>query len=892
MANLAYINSILDEEGIGVKPPAPKPSQNSVPTKMSQEELNSMVDEADAGYDFSKSNEDVVSGIKEFAFDSADLAAAMLGGSGISEAIGVGVENPVSVATRGEEAVPIKSLSQDMKEGNYLDASLKTAGLAGDALQLGGAYMAATGAGAIPGALMMASGTALKYGSKAVSKYGDEISDAIQKLFDVDPEAAEILAKEADDIAVNGRTNKQGEPFDDAANKGQILRKANGLEINVRKKQKQAERERSGIGGNNPPEDTKPELISADVDNLGLFSRTEQAVKNMDIPEDGISGKALMARLAKDNKVPNDELDHGLGLMIDPNATITRADLDKMMSKNFGVLEIPRKLSKGETHYHQFSDFRLPDAPDSDYTEYTYHLNPTRTDEVQESMRINKYDEDEIKSAKPLADNSEKGKGYIGIHPMFENVKHFDQAATNQMFHMRTSVRTNKDGKRVLLIEEIQSDAFKADGGANDVSVPFKKESGYTNLALARAMRIAVDEGLDGIAVTDGIFQIRRNRGEAAEDIVDSATSRRMPLNDFDDDFNDTDIIDMVDESGEAPSLSELLVKRAHTVTLESYEGGMDVGVDSETGVIFYSEIEGLKGKKLSDVLGSKGMADQLLAAGNTPVSLSFSERIITDSGYKAVYDKRIPKRLNTIIKTMDLKDSPNITKSDITVKPEIPIGSVSELSDAIDNSGLGGFDAYNENGPLLKTYNRLKRFSVNEMDADDINQFDATASESFLQEVITAARFFDEITDAILIRGILSENDILQEIVDRYPSAGITNTDELAFLDLDEVMQITVRHLLQQGGGAVTGSIARLDVELGINGFRNNNDAMIAAKKWLTDAPKTLDGQLKYMAENASKSIDVRNNNTVIFTPEMREQIKAKGLPRLRKGGLVSKRT
>lgn len=887
MANLAYINSILDEEGIGVKPPAPKPSQNSVPTKMSQEDLNSMVDEADANYDFSKSNKDVVSGIKEFAFDSADLAAAMLGGSGISEAIGVGVENPVSVATRGEEAVPIKSLSQDMKEGNYLDASLKTVGLAGDALQLGGAYTAATGAGLIPGAVMMAGGTALKFGATAVSKYGDEISDALRRLFDIDPEAAEILAKEADDIAVNGRTNKQGEPFDDAANKGQILRKANGLEINVRKKQKQAERERSSIGGNNPPEATKPELISADVDNLGLFSRTEQAVKNIDIPEDGISGKALMARLVKDSKVPNDELDHGLGLMIDPNATITRADLDKMMSKNFGVLEIPRKLSKGETHYHQYSDFRLPDAPDSDYTEYTYHLNPTRTDEVQESMRINKYDEDEIKSAKPLADNSEKGKGYIGIHSMFESVKHFDQAATNQMFHMRTSVRINKDGKRVLLIEEIQSDAFKADGGANDVSVPFKKESGYTNLALARAMRIAVDDGLDGIAVTDGVFQIRRNSGSiAVEDIVDSATSRRT-VDSVDDDFGSYNDLDIVDETGQA-----LPDPSYHTVTLESYEGGFDVSVDSKTGTIFYSEMKGLLGKKLSDVLGSKDMADQLLAAGSEPVSLSFSERIITDSGYKAVYDKRIPKRLNTIIKTMDLKDSPNVTKSDINVKPEIPIGSVSELGDEIDNTSIAGFDAYNENGPLLKTYNRLKRFSEKEMDGDDINQFDVTASESFLQEVITAARFFDEITDAT-IRGNLSENEILQEIVDRYPSSAITSTDELSFLDLDEVMEITVRHLLQQSGGAVTGSITRLDVEIGNMGFRSNYDAIKAAKKWLIKAPEKLDGQLKYMAESASKQIiNVPNNNTVIFTPEMRDQIKAKGLPRLRKGGLVSKRT
>ncbi len=858
MANLAYINSILDEEGIGVKPPTPKPSQNSVPTNMSQEELNSMVDEADADYDFSQSAKDVVSGIKEFAFDSADLAAAMLGGSGISEAIGIGIENPVSVATRGEEAVPIKSLSQDMKEGNYLDASLKTVGLAGDALQLGGAYTAATGAGLIPGAVMMAGGTALKFGATAVSKYGDEISDGLRKLFDIDPDAADKAAEVMDKLA------DQDKPI--AVAQG-VLNKQ--LKIAGRK-----ERARSDVGGNNPPEATKPELVSVDVDNLGLFSRTEQAVKNMDIPEEGISGKALMARLAKDSKVPNDELDHGLGLMIDPNATITRADLDKMMSKNFGVLEVPRKLSKGETQYHDYIEHRLPDEPGSDYTEITYHLTPdTRTPVV-------------VNRDKSITTAGEDIKLAIG-RGVFAEGEHFPRDSTNQLFHMRTSIRTNKDGKRVLLIEEIQSDAFKPDGGAEDAVVPFAKNSGYTNLALARAMRIAADNDLDGIAITDGMFQIKRNK-MGGENIADGATSKRMPLNDFDDDFNDTDIIDMVDESGETPSLSELSVGRAHVVTLESYEGGIDVGVDSETGVIFFSELSELKGKKLSDVLGSNDMADQLLAAGNTPVSLSFSERIITDSGYKAVYDKRIPKRLNTIIKTMDLKDSPNVTKSDITVSGENRVGSLSEISDAINNSEpLSGFGVHEPNSPLIKTYQQLKQFE-SELDGDNIPQYGAAAGSAFFQQMIETARFFDETIDDIL-SGSFTESELLEEIADRFPSSGITSTDELPDLDLDDILDITARRLREIGGGNVLGEVNILNIKIGL---MDKDSLAKAVDEWLSNARENLDAVLGDMAENAPKSIDVPNNNTIIFTPEMRDQIKAKGLPRLRKGGLVSKRT
>ena len=77
--------------------------------------------------------------LDRFILDSADLAVAMLGGSGFSEAVGVGVENPVSAATMGEEVKPIPSIVEDVKEGRTLDTTLKAIGVAGDALQLGGA---------------------------------------------------------------------------------------------------------------------------------------------------------------------------------------------------------------------------------------------------------------------------------------------------------------------------------------------------------------------------------------------------------------------------------------------------------------------------------------------------------------------------------------------------------------------------------------------------------------------------------------------------------------------------------------------------------------------------------------------------------------------------------
>ena len=853
MANLSYINSILDEEGIGVEQnntPAPTPTPTAE-KKLSSEELVQMVDEETAPSEYDQRitdrRNDVFSSLRDFTFDSLDLAAAMLGGSGISEAVGAGVENPVSAATRGEEIIPIKSLPQDMDEGNYFDATLKTVGLAGDALQLGGAYTAATGAGIIPGAVMMAGGTALKFGTKAASKYGDEIVDGLRKLFDIDPDAADRAAEVVDKLA------DQDKPI--AVAQG-VLNKQ--IKIAGRKKGEA----RSGIGGNNPPEAIETELVSAEVDNLGLFSRAEEAIRNMDIPEEGISGKSLMARLRKDSKVPNDEIEHGFGLMIDPDATITRADLDKMMSNNFGVLEVARKLSKGETEYHDYTKYRLPDEPGSDYTEITYHLAPeTRVPVVSKTAP-----EGERKIVTTRLDRMKKfqqTKKALG-RELFSSDKHFTSEGANQLFHMRTSVRTNKEGKRVLLIEEIQSDAFKVEGDAEGVVVPFKKNNGYTNLALARAMRIAVDNDLDGIAVTDAVFQIKRNQ-DSFDGVYTKAHSDYVP----------EDIVDR-------PDGSSMIIPPTHKVELEGPDTVTEMTVDSSTGVVITSDTEGLAGQKLSDLLGSREMADELLNTSSN-VAVNFSDRVIGKSGYKAVYDKRIPKRLNTIIKTMDLKDSPTVTKSDISIKGDKPPSSVSELSDAI-NRPNAGFNVYDNENPLVKTLKQLEDYEAN-MDADDINHFDATASAAFLERVAETARYFYEFSNEMLIEN-LPIDEALDDISRTFPSSGIMNPDDIDFLDLDDIIGITARHLREQGGGAVKDKIIELDIEMGLRGVDNIVDTVDV---WLSNASKNLDGQLANLSKDIT--LDVPNNNTVIFTPEMRDQIKEKGLPRLRKGGLVGRK-
>ena len=119
--------------------------------------------------------------------------------------------------------------------------------------------MMSTGAGMIPGAFLTAGGV----GMKAVSKYGDDIADGLRKLFDVDKEAAMKAAERADKFVDDGL------PV--------------GAAINMIKAETSKSKKAKGIGSNSQPP-VKPR-VSAPKRDLGLFSRAEVAVLNMDIPK-------------------------------------------------------------------------------------------------------------------------------------------------------------------------------------------------------------------------------------------------------------------------------------------------------------------------------------------------------------------------------------------------------------------------------------------------------------------------------------------------------------------------------------------------------------------------------------------------------------------------------
>ena len=268
-----------------------------------------------------QARDNMVQGAKEFAFDSADLAVAMLGGSGVAEAVGAGVENPVSVATRGEEVKPIKSLPQDVKEGNFLDAGLKTVGLAGDALQLGGAYTAATGAGALPGAVMFGAGTALKFGAKAVSKYGDEISTGLSKLFDLDKEAAEAAAKRVDQFADDDK------PI--------------GAALSMLAAETKKARKASAAPTQSLVKKPKRQFQTVTMDESGLFSRVEDAIT--DRPDQLMTAQDWIKHF-NDRGIQKEELEYALPSLFRTEGGEFNFNQDKMdLSK-----QTTRPVEEGE----------------------------------------------------------------------------------------------------------------------------------------------------------------------------------------------------------------------------------------------------------------------------------------------------------------------------------------------------------------------------------------------------------------------------------------------------------------------------------------------------------------------------------------------------------------
>lgn len=995
------VNQLLDEE-LG---PAPKkPAALDVNQLMDEELAESKPYDPRTAYEQPAhlqgrktfSDPDVQAAVREdmegmgrTAISSIDLAMAMLPGAGAMEAGGSGVENPMSAALDLEEARPIPSMAEDIEAGRKLDATFKGLGVAGDIATAGGLTMMSTGAGMIPGAFLTAGGV----GMKAVSKYGDDIADGLRKLFDMDKEAAMKAAERADKFVDDGL------PV--------------GAAINMIKAETSKSKKAKGIGSNSQPP-VKPRE-SAPARDLGLFNRAEEAVLNMDIPEKGIRGDALLSKLSNNSDVPKDEIEFGLGLAIRPDDVLTKDDLRKLFSTSsergylaeFGLeervrMQDPTQIKQtdsvkagGDLEYESMTDYRYPDEPGSNYSEYTYHLRPSaaqaetvgddRGDKLQEYLKLSrtanrgidfsridpdapiaaasqnilaKWDDTESlreiyvnhyardgsfvgMDDRPLSEvieyidrlpevdvradmygillgNLNEGLktevikirnrtgttppglnklniavsnyrrkfnvdpseyddvvlGDIGdlfddissdadgvIDPdmvarlqtymtdgtflmdadvdtvgrsgvIFRSPKHFYRDNDNQLFHMRTSIRTTNDGKRVLLIEEIQSDALSgAKKGATDAEVPYKNE-GYMNLALARAMRIAAEQGLDGISLTNAASQIERNRGGFAN-VFDAMTSS----------FGKS-------ETGE--DVTTVFLSQNNNVKTR-------LTVDPKTGEVKGASQRDLVGMQLSEVIDSRETAQQLLdKEGTIPVS----QRVIGKDGYKTVYDKKLPSKMRKIVNRMELDEGVDVSRADITV---------------------GGRDLYPDYAGV----------------GDD---FDPDLFEEMIEAFEDQATLpIETLTAQIARNGMALYGMNIEEFtrilekkygLDDLGNIGGVDPDYLQ-LSYDDVFDVGTMALTDRDRSLYAMQLQRAhpDVFEDITNAEDFVDAIVLrpTANYADHPSSNFDDWAMGSKEAAGDPIVVKDNHTIIFTDEMRKKIMEQGLPRLRKGGLAT---
>lgn len=187
---------------------------------------------------------------------------------------------------------------------------------------------------------------------------------------------------------------------------------------------------------------------------------------------------------------------------------------------------------------------------------------------------------------------------------------HWDQP--NVVAHIRVNDRVDADGRKVLFVEELQSDAAQDRRAGKDVPpLPFTdKTDAWLNLALKRVIAIAVDGGYDAVAFVNG------------------------------------------DQSADRYDLS----KQVESVSAYKVDGGYKISAKTKDGDTLPArsakdegEIADLLGKELAAKivrdLNADGMGDRAM---NVYSGLDLK---VGGEGMKAFYDKIVPNAVKALLK-------------------------------------------------------------------------------------------------------------------------------------------------------------------------------------------------------------------------------------------------
>lgn len=285
--------------------------------------------------------------------------------------------------------------------------------------------------------------------------------------------------------------------------------------------------------------------VGEGVDNLGFYSATSKAVDN--IAQEKGTGAQFLAQIQKTPGVKAEELKWtGLDDFLKSKKSVTKTEVQDYLNANrveVQEINLSNKTASHSGELPKFSKYTLPGG--ENYREVLLTL-PAKDNVTREASQ-----------APSGWGNTDDGTGGFverGNTRSDYRSSHFDQP--NVLAHLRVNDRVDVDGKKVLFVEEIQSDwhqAGRKKGYTSDVNpavqeynsilreigdtpwldvpqniktrldelrpivskssnsvpdAPFK--TNWQELAMKRAIQMAAEGGYDRIAFTTGAQQAAR----------------------------------------------------------------------------------------------------------------------------------------------------------------------------------------------------------------------------------------------------------------------------------------------------------------------------------------------------------------------------------------------
>jgi hypothetical protein len=379
------------------------------------------------------------------------------------------------------------------------------------------------------------------------------------------------------------------------------------------------------------------------------------------------TGQQLLGILKNTPGVKAEELAWtGLDTFLAGKKSVTKAEIEKHLEDNqVQVEEITHRSGDPSQDYTQFSKYTLPGG--ENYREVLMTLPP-----------------------------KDGEQGYKSSH--------FKEA--NVIAHLRLNDRVDADGKRVLFVEELQSDwhqeGRKKGYGAGEASVPdapFKKN--WHEMAFRRAVQLAVEEGYDKVAWTTGEQQADRY------DLSKQVESITVP---------------MVNEG-------------SRSVRIKSKEGDTTFNLMVDNNGVVDSSYTGaqFRGKTLDEVVG-KDMAEKIMKA-TEPTEFSGEGLKVGGAGMKGFYDQILRKYADTFGKKFGAKVGETEIPTEETGTKVHSLEITPAMRDSADNFSL-----------FQKVIKRRGSFNV---ETSTINLFKSADLSTFLHE---SGHFFLETMNKIAL--------------------------------------------------------------------------------------------------------------------------------------------